>query len=87
MGTGSQEPLWDRLGELGMPLLVMAGERDLRFVEIGRRLVAAVGDAARLAVVPGAGHAAHLERPAELLLALREFLAERPERRVGGPVG
>ena len=29
-GTGTQEPLWDRLGMLTMPVLVLAGERDER---------------------------------------------------------
>ena len=31
-GTGAQEPLWDRLGALTVPVLVVAGERDERFV-------------------------------------------------------
>src|SRR4051794_14489031 len=38
MGTGTQEPLWDRLGELEMPVLVVAGERDTKFVQLGKRM-------------------------------------------------
>jgi 2-succinyl-6-hydroxy-2,4-cyclohexadiene-1-carboxylate synthase len=64
LGTGTQEPLWNRLPELHMPVLVLAGGRDKKYVEIGRRTAAAVGDNARFAVVPDAGHAAHLEQPA-----------------------
>lgn len=74
-GAGAQEPLWHRLEELAMPVLVVAGEHDRRFASLGRRLVAGVGDNATLALVPGAGHAAHLEAPAAFLDVLRPWLA------------
>ena len=74
-GTGAQEPLWDRLDALAMPVLVVAGERDERFRAIGRRLADSIGANATLAVVPGAGHAAHLEAPPAFLAVLRPWLA------------
>ena len=74
-GAGAQEPLWHRLDELAMPVLVVAGEHDPRFTALGRRMVDAVGDNATLALVPGAGHAAHLEAPAGFLAVLRPWLA------------
>jgi 2-succinyl-6-hydroxy-2,4-cyclohexadiene-1-carboxylate synthase len=73
-GTGTQEPLWDRLGELQMPVLVVAGERDPKFRALGQRLVAGMGPNAELALVPDAGHAAHLERPDAFLAVLRAWL-------------
>jgi pimeloyl-ACP methyl ester carboxylesterase len=74
-GTGSQEPLWDRLGGLPMPVLVVAGEDDTKFTELGERLVEAIGASAALAVIPGAGHAVHLEQPAAFLAVVAPFLA------------
>jgi 2-succinyl-6-hydroxy-2,4-cyclohexadiene-1-carboxylate synthase len=74
-GTGRQEPLWDRLAAVAAPVLAVAGQADAKFTAEARRLVAAVGAPAELALVPGAGHAAHLERPAEFLGALRPWLA------------
>ena len=62
LGAGVMEPLWDRLGELTMPAVVVVGERDAKFRALGERLVATL-PAARLAVVPGAGHAVHQEAP------------------------
>ncbi len=62
-GLGTQEPLWERLGGLTMPVLVVAGADDPRFVAHGTRLAGAAPDAV-LALVPGAGHAAHLHQPA-----------------------
>jgi 2-succinyl-6-hydroxy-2,4-cyclohexadiene-1-carboxylate synthase len=74
-GTGTQAPLWDRLGSVAVPVLATAGEADAKFSAEARRLAAVIGRSAELTLVPGAGHAAHLERPAELLGALRPWLA------------
>ena len=38
IGTGEMEPLWPRLGELEMPVTVIAGERDSAYREIARRM-------------------------------------------------
>jgi 2-succinyl-6-hydroxy-2,4-cyclohexadiene-1-carboxylate synthase len=61
-GAGAQEPLWSRLGTLEPPLLAVAGATDPRYVGLARRMVQAV-PAGTLSVVPGAGHAVHLEQP------------------------
>jgi 2-succinyl-6-hydroxy-2,4-cyclohexadiene-1-carboxylate synthase len=74
-GQGAVAPLWDRLPEVRVPVLVVAGERDERYTALGRRLVAALADAS-LVLVPGAGHAAHLERPDGFLDAVLPWLAE-----------
>lgn len=74
-GTGAQDPpLWERLAELAMPVLVVAGARDPKFCTIGERLVTSIGPNARMAVVADAGHAAHLEAPARFLDIVRPFL-------------
>lgn len=77
-GTGSQAPLWDRLTSLAMPVLVVAGALDTKFSAIAERMAAAIGSRATLAILPEAGHAAHLEKPAELLAVLRPWLARVP---------
>jgi len=75
-GTGSQDSLWDRLPSLTMPVLVVAGALDSKFADIATRMAAAIGDRATLALLPGAGHAAHLEQPASFLAALRPWLTQ-----------
>lgn len=72
-GQGAVAPMWDRLGEVRMPVLVVAGARDGRYAALGRRLVDALPHAT-LALVPGAGHAAHLERPQAFLDAVLPWL-------------
>ena len=74
-GTGAEPPLWSRLGELAMPVLAVAGGEDAKFAALARRLAAAVGTNASVAVLDGAGHAVHLEQPAAFLATLRAWLA------------
>ncbi len=72
LGTGSQTPLWDRLPELTVPTLLVAGERDAKFVAIARRMDAATGPNVRTAFVPESGHAIHLDRPAACVGLIRQ---------------
>jgi 2-succinyl-6-hydroxy-2,4-cyclohexadiene-1-carboxylate synthase len=78
LGTGAQEPVWERLGEINVPVLLMAGEHDSKFSAIAFRIAAAIGDNAGVSFVPGAGHAAHLERPRSVATILHRFLGRLP---------
>jgi 2-succinyl-6-hydroxy-2,4-cyclohexadiene-1-carboxylate synthase len=69
IGTGATAPLWERLGELTMPVAVLAGEREAMFGALPRRLADALPHAT-LTVVPGAGHALTLEAPAVVAAAI-----------------
>jgi 2-succinyl-6-hydroxy-2,4-cyclohexadiene-1-carboxylate synthase len=77
-GTGTQDPLWDRLGALTMPVLVVAGELDATYCRHAERLVASIGAHSELAVVGGAGHTVHLEQPEAFLSLVRDWLARTP---------
>jgi 2-succinyl-6-hydroxy-2,4-cyclohexadiene-1-carboxylate synthase len=72
-GTGTQAPLWDHLGELQIPVLVIAGALDPKFVALAQRLRDAI-PAAELAIVEGAGHTVHLEQPERFLDVLLPWL-------------
>jgi 2-succinyl-6-hydroxy-2,4-cyclohexadiene-1-carboxylate synthase len=62
LGTGALPSVWERLDELRMPVVLVAGERDEKFAAVASRMAAAMRDA-RVVVVPGVGHAVHLEAP------------------------
>ena len=68
LGQGSQEPLWDRLSELAMPFVAVAGSLDEKYVAIAQRMAAATGT--EPVVVSHAGHAIHLEQPAAVARVL-----------------
>lgn len=72
-GTGTQVPLWERLVELNMPVLTMAGGRDTKFVPIAERIAASVPSGS-FGVVHDAGHAAHLQQPMQVITRLEAFL-------------
>jgi pimeloyl-ACP methyl ester carboxylesterase len=73
-GQGAMEPLHDRLGEVRAPTLVVVGADD---PARGRAEEVAAGiHGARLAVVAGAGHAPHLERPDRFHALVLDFLTE-----------
>jgi 2-succinyl-6-hydroxy-2,4-cyclohexadiene-1-carboxylate synthase len=74
LGTGALPSLWDELPRLRAPTVVIVGELDRKFVDIGARMARAMPDA-RLVVVPSAGHTVHLERPRAWLEAVSAFLA------------
>jgi 2-succinyl-6-hydroxy-2,4-cyclohexadiene-1-carboxylate synthase len=61
-GTGTQSPLWDRLDEIDVPVLVLAGEHDAKFRALGERLASMI-PAATFEVIADAGHSVHLEQP------------------------
>jgi 2-succinyl-6-hydroxy-2,4-cyclohexadiene-1-carboxylate synthase len=61
-GTGTQEPLWDRIPKLAVPLLAMAGTDDSRFSAHALRL-ARSAPAGVASLIPGGGHAVHLAQP------------------------
>jgi len=79
VGAGAMEPLWGALARLRMPTLVLAGDRDERYVELGRRMAGLLA-AGELLVLPG-GHALALENPLGLALALEGL---HTQTRAGG---
>ena len=69
------------------PLLLVAGQEDGKFVGVAERLAASLAPTghdeasagaavAQVALVPGCGHAVHIERPAELLALLQRFSSQ-----------
>ena len=72
-GTGAMPPMWSSLPGLRSPFLALAGALDQRYVDIARE-AAACAPFGRAEVVPGAGHALHVENPGEVAPLLREFL-------------
>jgi 2-succinyl-6-hydroxy-2,4-cyclohexadiene-1-carboxylate synthase len=74
MGAGAQAPLWNRLGELAMPALLVAGDEDEKYRDIARRMSRSM-PGAEAVIVPDAGHAVHLEQPPAFTRRIKEFLA------------
>jgi pimeloyl-ACP methyl ester carboxylesterase len=64
------EPLWERLPQLAIPVTLVVGERDEKFLALAEAMLARLPNA-QLVVVPKAGHAAQLENPEAVAEAIR----------------
>ena len=73
IGTGAQPSYWDQLAGLQPPTLLIAGELDHKFARIAASMHESIPDS-RLEIVPGAGHAVHLEQPAAYVQRVSQFL-------------
>ncbi|MBW1881990.1 MAG: 2-succinyl-6-hydroxy-2,4-cyclohexadiene-1-carboxylate synthase [Deltaproteobacteria bacterium] len=77
MGAGAQRPLHELLATLVLPTLLVVGEEDEKFKGIAADLASRLS-VAQIAVLPQAGHAAHLEAPDEFRRVVCRFLGEHP---------
>jgi 2-succinyl-6-hydroxy-2,4-cyclohexadiene-1-carboxylate synthase len=69
LGTGALPSLWDRLDDVTTPVALVVGERDGKFRATATQMASALPDA-EVIVVPGAGHAVHLEAPGAVAAAI-----------------
>lgn len=74
MGAGQQRSLWPELARLDMPVLLIAGMLDAKYVTISQRM-ASVLPHAKLRIVPGAGHTVHMEQAALYCQIVNAFFA------------
>jgi 2-succinyl-6-hydroxy-2,4-cyclohexadiene-1-carboxylate synthase len=75
MGTGAQPSLWEELEELTRETLFVAGERDQKYGAIAEEMTG-LCPAGQVAIIPGAGHNVHFERPVEFCSEVSRFLTE-----------
>ena len=83
LSVGVQPSLWPDLATLASPLRVVVGERDPKYVALGRR-VATTAEGAECVVVSGAGHAVHIEQPDEVSRLVHEFFRHEEDDPDGG---
>jgi 2-succinyl-6-hydroxy-2,4-cyclohexadiene-1-carboxylate synthase len=72
-GTGTQVPLWDQLGELRIPVLLVAGEKDTKFVTLSQQMHERIATST-LAIIKNAGHSVHLEATSDFVQRVAEWL-------------
>lgn len=75
LGTGSLPSFWEELGGVDLPVLLLVGAEDAKFVTIAREMSERL-PRARIEIVEEAGHTVHLEQPARWLAAVTAFLEE-----------
>ncbi|MDJ0960715.1 MAG: alpha/beta fold hydrolase [Acidimicrobiia bacterium] len=73
LSQGIQAPLWDRLAELDMPVALVAGERDPKYVGIATEMLSEIGMNATVEIIPDCSHAVTIEWPGAVATVVVEF--------------
>ena len=73
MGTGNQPSLWNKLNQNTIPLLLLTGEYDQKFIDINTE-IAQKCQLAQLQIINHAGHNIHLESTEEFVKKITEFI-------------
>ena len=77
-GLGMQPSLWNHLPSIKIPLLLLVGSLDPKFLAINRQ-IASLSPQTNLCIVKDVGHNIHFERPTELVRLIKS-LALHPLR-------
>jgi len=75
MGVGVQPSLWEKLSDLAMPVLLVAGGKDGKYVDIVNSM-AAVLPHGQVAIVPDVGHNVHWETPQGVANHIKDFVCK-----------
>jgi len=73
MGTGTMPSWWHLLGKMDIPVLLLVGELDAKFVAINRKMNEIIPHS-KLIICKDAGHAVHIENREEFIKRVMDFL-------------
>ncbi len=75
LSTGLQPSLWEKLSDCEIPLLLLVGELDTKFVQINRQ-IEQLCKFAQLEIVPQCSHNIHFEYPELFVERIQVFLQQ-----------
>lgn len=73
MGTGEQQSYWGDLVRLEIPVCMIVGQEDEKFLAIAREMAGSL-PSSELHAIPNAGHTVHLEQPLQYRQTVVGFL-------------
>ncbi|MDN7246087.1 2-succinyl-6-hydroxy-2,4-cyclohexadiene-1-carboxylate synthase [Planococcus shenhongbingii] len=73
MGTGTQKSYWSQVKQLNLPVLLVTGAMDPKFMAIAEEMKQALPKVQHGVIE--AGHAIHVEKPAEFATMVKEYLS------------
>ncbi len=76
MGTGVQPALWDYLPDIDLPVQLIVGQHDSKFVTVNSAMQGLL-PRAEMTIIPDCGHNTHLESEAVFTDHLIRFLSEQ----------
>ncbi|WP_058306870.1 2-succinyl-6-hydroxy-2,4-cyclohexadiene-1-carboxylate synthase [Gracilibacillus massiliensis] len=79
MGTGVMPSLWNKLSDLTLPVLLIVGEWDQKFVTINQKINQSLPNS-KLVVIEEAGHAIHVEQSKIFGTIVEDFIMTQTSR-------
>lgn len=79
MGTGMMPPIWDKLHTLSVPVTLITGAFDTKFVDIAREMTTFIQNVRHL-TVNDVGHIIHVENPSEFATIVKETISLNSNR-------
>lgn len=73
IGTGSQPSYWGQLSDIIVPVLLLTGALDSKFVMISREIASKMNNCSYI-TVEDVGHAIHVENPVEFATIIRGYI-------------
>jgi 2-succinyl-6-hydroxy-2,4-cyclohexadiene-1-carboxylate synthase len=74
MGTGVMPALWDELATLSMPVTLITGALDEKFMNLNDKMVKLLPQASHM-TIPEVGHAIHVENPIKFATIVKETIS------------
>jgi pimeloyl-ACP methyl ester carboxylesterase len=78
LGMAERPDLTGFLNEIGIPVWIVTGDRDLLIPKTESERMAGLTPGSTLTVIPGAGHLVAFEKPSEFNAAMTRWLADLP---------
>ena len=75
-GTGAMPPIWSKLATVRVPVLLLAGEKDVKYVSIAKEMKREMLGNSTLLLMKNSGHAPHVENYHEFENAVASFLQD-----------
>lgn len=74
MGTGVMPALWDSLATLAMPVTLLTGELDEKFIQLNTEMQQQITNGTHM-TIPAVGHAIHVENPIKFATIVKETIS------------
>lgn len=78
MGTGKQPSWWHLLGKMSVPVLLLVGELDAKYVTINQKMQAEI-PTCKLVICENAGHAVHIEDRDAFIRHVSLFITDKED--------
>ena len=79
IGTGMMPQVWSKLHVLSMPVTLITGALDTKFVDIAREMTMFIQKVRHL-IVNDVGHAIHVENPSEFATIVKDTISSNTNR-------